>query len=605
MEIAVLLKAVPRSESIRFDPTRRTVAREGAELVVNPFDQRALRVGLELRRAEDRLTVFTLGPPPARPLLREALALGADRAEHLSDEAFAGSDVLATSAVLAAALRLSRPGLVVAGARTSDSDTGLVGPEVAARLGIPVLTCARSLVRRDGPPRVEATVDTASGWATCTTALPAVVTVGEKIAKPLQLDPGRFARTAEASVHEVRAAELGLAAAEVGSFGSPTSVVKVEEVAPTRLGRTFATGPPEARVRDAVEVLAPLVRRPRPLEPLLPWAPPSDPGREVAVLVSGGSGGLDPASLAVLTQLRRSLPTHTVSAIVYGGAPPVAELARAEGAGALGGYVLDPRASRFDSADVARGLGSVLEHRPKLTAVVTVASPFGREVAGQLAAARELGAIADATGVRASDDGALEWTKPSFGGTTVATIRCRSSPTVATIAPHLASPPSVGRSGGVFLWSPLAPPLPAARVDRGPDHDEPAEAPEPESAEVVVAVGAGLGGPDALDGLRLTVRRWGASLTGTRRVVDAGWLPARRQVGLTGRAYAPRLVVLLGVRGAANHMVGWARAGAILAVNPDPEAPVFRHADVGIVGTVEEIVPELAEPLERLVAPRE
>jgi len=92
-------------------------------------------------------------------------------------------------------------------------------------------------------------------------------------------------------------------------------------------------------------------------------------------------------------------------------------------------------------------------------------------------------------------------------------------------------------------------------------------------------------------------------LVGTRRVVDAGWLPVRRQVGLTGRALAPRLAVLLGVRGAANHMVGWARAGTILAVNRDAAAPVFGEADVGIVGAIDEVVPELAEPLAQALGP--
>jgi electron transfer flavoprotein alpha subunit len=604
VELAVLLKPVPRSEAVRFDPARRTVVRDGVELVVNPFDQRALRVALELRRPEDRLTVIALGPRAARPLLRESLALGADRAEHLCDQAFAGSDVLATSAVLAAALRRLRPGLIVAGARSSDSDTGLVGPEVAARLGLPVLTCARSLVRHDAPGCVEATVDTTAGWATCRVTLPALVTVGEKIAKPLRVDPDRFARTPDAGVREIRAADLGLSTAEVGSFGSPTTVVEVRDVAPTRLGRTFAVGPAADRVRDAVAALEPLVRRPRAAEPPLPWAPARDPAREVSVLVSGPSGDLDPEALGVLAQLRRALPTHTISGIVYGRRPGPAQLARVEAAGALEGYVLDPEDHPFDTADVAQGLGSLLEHRSKLAAFVQVAAPFGREVAGQLAAPRELGAIGDATGVRASEDGSLAWTKPSFGGTTLATIRSRSTPTVATVAPHAPAPAGAAPAGRGIPWTSVTPPTPRARVARGPDHAEAADAPEPGAADVVVAIGTGVGGPEALDRLRPTFRRWGAAVTATRRVVDAGWMPVRRQVGLTGRAYAPRLAVLLGVRGTANHMVGWGRASAVLAVNQDPEAPVFRQADAGIVGTVEEVVPELAGPLENLLAPR-
>ncbi len=151
-------------------------------------------------------------------------------------------------------------------------------------------------------------------------------------------------------------------------------------------------------------------------------------------------------------------------------------------------------------------------------------------------------------------------------------------------------------------WSSDRVPRVPVRVVREAEGREVEAGPPIERAEVVVAVGMGVGGPDGIARLQPTLRAWGASLTGTRRAVDAGWVPRQMQVGLTGRFLAPRLAVLLGVRGAANHMIGWKRARAVLGVNPDPEAPLFHDVDVGIVGSVEEAVPLLAEPLARMLA---
>lgn len=598
-----MVKAVPRSEVVRYDPARRATVRDGVELVLNPFDQRALRVALDLRRPGERVTVVSLGPPAARPLLREALAAGADRAVHLCDPAFVGSDLLATSAALASALRPLRPGLVVAGARSTDSDTGLVGPQVAGRLGLAIVTLARAIRRGDARSPLEVEVDTPFGRATVEVEPPAVVTVGEKIAKPLPVSPERFAQTPPEAVETVGPAGLGLSPAEVGSFGSPTWVEEVRAVAPVRRARRFADGATPARVRDAIEALRPLLAIGPPPAPPLPWPPGGAAEREVVVLCSDERGGVDAGVLGLLTYLRRALPAHAIAGALYGSDAEERSRERLETSGALGGYVLDPDGARFDSGDVAHGLAAVLERRPKVVAVVTAASPFGREVAGQLAVARSVGSVGDAIEVRAGPDGALVWSKPSFGGATVATVRSRSTPVVATMPRGLASPAADVRSARRSPWTSIRPPPAMGRVRLRAEVAEPSATPDPEGAEVVVAVGMGIGGPDGIARLVPVAHRWGASLVATRRVVDAGWMPARRQVGLTGALLAPRLAVLLGVRGAPNHMIGWARAAAVVAVNRDPDAPVFREADVGIVGPVEEVVAELVEPLAGLLRP--
>lgn len=597
MQLVVLVKPVPRSDALRYDAQRRVVLREASELVVNPFDQRALKVGLELRRPADRLTAIALGPAGAAGLLRETLALGADRALHLCDAAFAGSDVLATSTALASAVRTAGGELVLTGARSTDSDTGLVGPEVAGLLGVPLVSNARSVRRDEAGREFEVVHDTDDGRATSRVDAPAVLTVGEKAGKPLKVSDEALARTPSARVETVGPSAIGISAAEAGAFGSPTAVEAIEEVGPSRKVRLFAEGTAADRVSAAVAALrALLAQEPEPPS-LLPWAPAYDPDREVVVLASDGRGAVTSRIGGTVTQLRRRLPGYTIAATVYGARPPEPASRGLAADGVSRGYWLDPGPGRFDTGDVAAALARTFDIPPRPAALVCVASPFGREVAGQLAARWHAGAIGDAVDVAAAPSGRLLWTKPSFGGSTLATISCRSTPAIATMAPESAIVAAPRPDPAPVPWEPRPCVPPSSRVRKLEEVAEPLEGPPPDDAEVVVAVGSGVGGPEEVARLRPTLERWGAALVGTRRVVDAGWIPGRAQLGLTGRRLAPRLAVLLGVRGSANHMIGWRRAEVVLAINRDPAAEVFASADLGIVGSVEEVVPALDAPL--------
>jgi electron transfer flavoprotein alpha subunit len=122
-------------------------------------------------------------------------------------------------------------------------------------------------------------------------------------------------------------------------------------------------------------------------------------------------------------------------------------------------------------------------------------------------------------------------------------------------------------------------------------------------AEVVIGVGTGVS-PDEYGRLSPLAALLGAELGATRKVTDKGWAPRSRQVGITGRSIAPRLYVALGLSGKFNHMVGVRAAGTILAVNPDREAPVFGHCDIGVVGDWHEVVPLLSDALRELFEPR-
>lgn len=602
MEIAVLAKVVPRSGALKVDAGRRRLVREGVDLVLNPFDQRALRVGLELRQPGERVTVVSIGPPPTRHALVEALAVGADRVVLVSDAALAGSDTLATARTLAAALRRVGADLVIAGARSTDSDTGQVPAEVAELLGIPVLTEARSVRRETGPLRFEVTVDTPTGWATYRRVGPLVVGVGEKITKPLKVPTGA-ALPPEARVETMDLGSIGADPARVGVAGSPTVVEAIGRAAPARSPEVFSAGPVSDRIDAAMRSLA--RRLPASAPPVGRYGPVPEERRapdEVIVLANGSDGDLESSALGLVAEVRRGLPGLWPSVAWVGSGPTEASTYRLERAGALGGWFVPTETRLPDSGGFARALDVLLRQRPEACAVLFLSEPFGRDVAGRLAARRGLGLVGDATGVRRDPVHGLVFSKPSFGGDYIADVTSRTRPVLATVRPGVFAPPPDGSETTGFGWSTLprvGGPNDLERLSEG--HESSASAAGLARRDVLVAVGMGIGGPDGIARLEGALDRWNAGLVATRRVVDAGWVPRQQQLGLTGHSFAPRLAVLLGVSGSANHMVGWRRAAVVLAVNSDPAAPVFADSDAGVVGSVDEVVPQLIEPLARLL----
>jgi electron transfer flavoprotein alpha subunit len=251
-------------------------------------------------------------------------------------------------------------------------------------------------------------------------------------------------------------------------------------------------------------------------------------------------------------------------------------------------------------------------------AVLAPSTAWGREVAARAAAALGAGLTGDAVGLGvtavdaagadpadaaatvpavpagAADPGPrlVAW-KPAFGGGLLAAVHCRSPIQMATVRPGVA---------GTFRPRPAAPP-PRTAVVVAPRRRVAVHAYRREDdvadllqADVVVGVGQGVE-PGAYGELDDLLSLLGAHLGATRKVTDQGWLPHARQIGITGASIAPRLFVSLGASGKFNHLVGVRAAGTVLAVNPDPGAPVFAASDVGIVGDWRVVVPRLVRAL--------
>ncbi len=184
MNIAVLIKQVPDTWSERtLTEPEWTLDREAADAVIDEIDTRGVEAALQLTEKHGgEVTVVTMGPDRATDALRKALAMGVDKAVHISDDGLAGSDALQTSAALAAALRTLSADLIIAGNESTDGRTGSVPSMLAERLGLPQITSVRTLEIDGTTLRAERVRD--GGYSEVTATLPAVVSVTEKINEP-------------------------------------------------------------------------------------------------------------------------------------------------------------------------------------------------------------------------------------------------------------------------------------------------------------------------------------------------------------------------------------------------------------------------------------
>ena len=226
MKIIVCVKQVPASNEVRLDPKTNTIVRDGAQAVINPFDAHALEAALQLKECfGGEITVLSMGIPDTARMLRECVARGADKALLLTDRAFAGADTLATSYALQKGVEQAGDfDLILCGKMAVDGDTAQIGPELAARLGIPHVTDVDWLEASEE----EVTVRRQLGGSvqTLRVPLPAVLTVTRELNVPRLPSIAGVLRGAQAQVRCCDAVAVGADTALCGLKGSPTQVVQ-------------------------------------------------------------------------------------------------------------------------------------------------------------------------------------------------------------------------------------------------------------------------------------------------------------------------------------------------------------------------------------------
>ena len=227
--------------------------------------------------------------------------------------------------------------------------------------------------------------------------------------------------------------------------------------------------------------------------------------------------------------------------------------------------------------------------------VLFPASVLAADVAAGLAARLEAGLNWDLTDFRL-EGGELVGTRTALGDTVIVEVGWTSTPRLGLVRSGTFDPaPSVGTAELRDVAVTFQDFTTQARLV---EHlQETSSGPSIEDADVIVAGGRGLGGPEGFSICEELASALGGAVAATRAVVDAGWYPYSAQVGQTGKSVSPKLYVALGISGAIQHKVGMQGSGTIVAVNKDPNAPIFDFADLGVVGDLTQIAPKLTELL--------
>lgn len=325
-------------------------------------------------------------------------------------------------------------------------------------------------------------------------------------------------------------------------------------------------------------------------------------GKGVWVFAEQREGKIAGVSLELLGAgrgLAQKLSTD-LAAVLFGGTAEDAQELIRWGADKVF-YCNDPLMSTFNDEPYAALLSKLIsEQKPEV--VLTGATPIGRSFFPRVAAKLRAGLTADCTSLEVDEETKnLLQIRPAFGGNIMATIFCpHARPQMATVRPRVMKKGEYdpSRKGEVV---PVSAKGIASRTKVLETVKEVSEtAINLQDANIIVAGGRGMGGEKGFQLLYELAEVLGASVAASRAAVDEGWIPYRHQVGQTGKTVGPKLYIACGISGAVQHLVGMQSSDIIVAINKNPEAPIFSVATYGIVGDAHDIVPMLIRKIREI-----
>lgn len=580
MRILICLKQVPDTTEVKLTGDL-TLEREFVAQVLNPADESALELGLELKEKHGgTVTVLTMGPKRAEGMLREALSRGADEAVLMTSPRFAGADTLVTAHCLVEAEKaLGGFDLILCGRRAVDGETGQVGPMVAALLERPCVVNATEGEIAEGCLR--ALQLTEAGSQEWKAPLPAVMTLCEwSHALRLPTISG-LRRAAQADVRFCEPEDLGIDPATCGLKASPTRVTHIS-ARPVGVRPCVKTG--FAEVMKALEAkglaLGAAGQEEAPRLDVSADKEEQSAAITIAVLCEGDGS----AAAELLGKARQLTPSGRVLALSETKEPPLSAFASfgADEAAALG-RLTDDCAQADRIADALRQL--------QPDAVLFPATIRGRFLSAWVAAKLHTGLTADCTALSLTETGLLKQVRPAFGGNLTAEILCKTArPQMASVRPGVFPEPAplTGRTCALRPLKLAASPERMERLSFTPAESGVSL----QGAPVIVTGGKGVGSKKGFEKLEELAALLGGGVGATRSAVDAGWISYPHQIGQTGITVRPRLYLAFGVSGLVQHTVGMSSSGVVVAVNKDRNAPIFACADYGIVADWEETIGE-------------
>ena len=627
MNYIVLIKQVPDIRNIpqeAWDWEKGTLKRGLLDNVCNELDKQALVFALRLREIQNGMTVsLTMGPPFAEEVLRYALSIGIDEGVLLTDRKLGGADTAATAYPLAQAIRKiekeifngSRDYIIVAGMQSVDGDTAQVPPQIAEELGIVHIAYTTSFSFDNGHLRVNRI--TRRGTETVTPEnYPCLVTVTEWT-EPLYASLRRRRWADSKELYQWSADDINVDESRIGLAGSRTNVVKIfspKEVSLKTCVFENDLGKLARMIKESFASKLEVVEEVDKPKYRLPEGRKSDYKGDIWVYAEQEGGEINTASFELLgkaTELAGSLGEKVGAVLVGKDIKGLSEELTAYGADRV--YIAEHELlENFLPVPYTKAISELIKkYEPQM--MLFSATPLGRELAPRVAYSSESGLTADCTGLDVIDFtrgeqehiGILMQTRPALGGNVMACIITQNSKVqMSTARPGVmkALEPDKARTGEVFEYIPdITESDLGARIISAELHKASVKL---KDARVIVSGGRGLKTKEGYDQyIRPLAESLGRFLDqevmvgASRLAVESGFIDRSHQVGQTGQTVKPRLYVAVGISGAVQHLTGMQGSDIILAINQDEGARIFSVADYGVVGNLEEVVPELINVL--------
>lgn len=264
--------------------------------------------------------------------------------------------------------------------------------------------------------------------------------------------------------------------------------------------------------------------------------------------------------------------------------------------------VVDGEEYKDYSTDAYANAITALVEKYGPTSMLIGATNNGRDLGPRLACRLKTGLTADCTALDIDEEtGNVAWTRPAFGGNLMATIMCpEHRPQMGTVRPGVFKTIEPTDGNAEIIREDIHVPASEIRtqiLELIKEMD--AESVDLEGAQIIVAGGRGVKGPEGFAPIRALAEVLGGTVGASRAAVDSGWIPHAHQVGQTGKTVGPKLYIACGISGAIQHVAGMSSSDCIIAINKDPDAPIFGVADYGIVGDLFEVLPVLTEEIRK------
>ena len=637
LKIITIMKQVPLPTEMRMGADG-LMDRTKAKSSINADCTFGLEQGLQIKKhvPDAELIVVSMGPPSFEQSLKKALAMGYDRAVLLSDRKLGGSDTFATGYAIASLLKKlgffkesKDPFIIFSGRQTTDGDTAHVPSQTAENLGIPQATFVEKVEFMGDHLKVRRIIE--GGFQVLKVPIPCLISIAPT-ATPARRPSLKGAIRARNTKTEVWTLDqTGADASVVGLSGSPTLVSKVVDIQKDRPPVNMISG------HEPKDLAKGLVSEIEKVKDSIGGGHGQHAGTEdekgaagekaqgdvdfPRVDFRGGARGIltwiemlgatpSRSSLEILNPARKladQLGTQVTAIVTGHNIKDVASEIIAYGADEVV-VVDDPRLKEYRILPVAAVIAQWIEHqRPEIA--LFGATTSGRELAPRLASRVRAGVTADCTSLKVGEYAhrmkktifypVLQSIRPTYGESKLATIIGFWCPQMATARAGTFKilPKDPNRKGTVREFSPTfrdsdfaVEVLEVKREAGGGDNLF--------VADIIISGGRPAGDHDDFKLVKELTKAlqdqvinadWGAS----RHAVDNGYAPYARQVGQTGKTVRPKLYIAVAISGAIQHLAGMKESGKIIAINQDPQAAIFRHADFGIVRDYQEVLPEL------------